>query len=77
MYIIEGVFDMKWYPDGSVSRMKSAFTQPLNTEHGVIAFMKEQRPFFSIKITDTDTNKDVTVGFLKLVDQRNAVNDPD
>jgi len=77
MYIIEGVFDMKWYPDGSVSRMKSAFKQPLNTDHGVIAFMKEQRPFESIKITNTTTNADVTVDFLKQVDPRSAVNDPD
>jgi len=64
MFEISGVYAVKFYPDGSVSRMKKAFKMVVNTEHGVMAFLDEQRPFETIQIKDPDTKKDLTTYFL-------------
>ena len=64
MYEISGVYGVKFYPDGSVSRLKKAFKMVVNSERGVMAFYDEQRPFESIKIRDPDTKVDMTEYFL-------------
>ena len=64
MYEISGVYNVKFYPDGSVSRMKKAFKMVVNTEQGVMAFYDEQRPFESIAIKNPDTKADLTEYFL-------------
>ena len=64
MFEISGVYAVKFYPDGSVSRMKKAFKMVVNTEHGVMAFLDEQKPFETILIRDPDTKKNLTEYFL-------------
>lgn len=64
MYTIKGIYAMKFYPDGSISRTKKAFETTLNSENGVMAFLDEQRPFLELKIIDAMTKKDVTKYFL-------------
>ena len=64
MFEISGIYAVKFYPDGSVSRMKKAFKMVVNTERGVMAFLDEQRPFESVQIRDPDTKEDQTEYFL-------------
>ena len=64
MFEISGVYAVKFYPDGSVSRMKKAFKMVVNTERGVMAFLDEQRPFEEVLIRDPDTKEDHTEYFL-------------
>lgn len=64
MYEISGVYAVKFYPDGSVSRNKKAFKMVVNTEQGVMAFYDEQRPFESIQIRDSNTRENFTEYFL-------------
>ena len=64
MYEISGIYAVKFYPDGSISRSKKAFKMVLNTESGVMAFLDEQKPFQDVQIKDTDTKKDLTEYFL-------------
>lgn len=64
MFIIKGVYAVKFYPNGSVSRNKNSFTMPLNTEKGVMAFIDEQKPFESIQILNAETKEDLTKYFL-------------
>lgn len=64
MYEISGVYAVKFYPDGSVSRHKKTFKMVVNTEQGVMAFYDEQRPFDSVEIKDSDTKEDFTEYFL-------------
>ena len=64
MFEISGIYAVKFYPDGSVSRMKKAFKMVVNTERGVMAFLDEQRPFESVQIKDPDTKEDLTEYFL-------------
>lgn len=64
MYTIKGVYGVKFYPNGSVSRNKTAFEMTLNSEGGVMAFLDEQKPFDTVKITKTETKEDLTSYFL-------------
>jgi len=64
MFEISGVYAVKFYPDGSVSRNKKAFKMILNTESGVMAFLDEQKPFQSIIIQNPETKEDLTEYFL-------------
>jgi len=64
MFTIKGIYAMKFYPDGSISRTKKVFEMTLNSEQGVMAFIDEQKPFLEIKVTNTETKKDVTKYFL-------------
>lgn len=64
MFTIKGVYAMKLYPDGSISRTKKAFQTTLNSEQGVMAFLDEQKPFVEVKITEVGTKKDMTKYFL-------------
>ena len=64
MFEISGVYAVKFYPDGSVSRLKKTFKMVVNSERGVMAFYDEQRPFESITIRNPDTKVDVTEYFL-------------
>ena len=64
MFEISGIYAIKFYPDGTISRYKKAFKMVVNTEHGVMSFYDEQRPFESIEVKDSDTKKDFTEYFL-------------
>jgi len=64
VYEISGIYAVKFYPDGSLSRNKKAFKMVVNSERGVMAFVDEQKPFESIKIKDPDTKEDFTEYFL-------------
>lgn len=64
MFEVSGIYAIKFYPDGSLSRYKKAFKTVLNTESGVMAFLDEQRPFESIQIKDPETKEDLTEYFL-------------
>jgi hypothetical protein len=64
MFEIEGIFAEKFYPDGQISRLKRTFKMQLNTEHGVMAFIEEQKPFYQIAIRDLTINEDKTEYFL-------------
>ena len=64
MYEISGIYAVKFYPDGSVSRTKKVFKMVLNTESGVMAFLDEQKPFQDAQIKDVETGKDLTEYFL-------------
>lgn len=64
MFEISGIYAVKFYPNGSLSRYKKAFKMVLNTESGVMAFLDEQQPFEEIKIRDPETKEDFTEYFL-------------
>jgi len=64
MFKLEGVYAVKFYPNGSVSRSKYAFKMHLNSESGVMAFLDEQRPFLEVKITEIETREDKTDYFM-------------
>lgn len=64
MFTIEGIYAVRFYPNGSISRDKRAFKMTLNTEDGVMAFLDEQRPFLEVKITNAETKEDLTTYFL-------------
>jgi len=64
MYEISGVYAVKFYPDGSLSRTKKTFKMIVNTEHGVMAFLDEQKPFLSVQIKNPDTKENFTEYFL-------------
>uniref|UniRef100_A0A6M3L010 Uncharacterized protein n=1 Tax=viral metagenome TaxID=1070528 RepID=A0A6M3L010_9ZZZZ len=64
MFTITGVYAVKFYPTGSVSRDKSAFKMTLNTEKGVMAFLDEQKPFVEIEITNAETKENLTKYFM-------------
>jgi hypothetical protein len=64
MFTISGVYGIKLYPNGSVSRLKRAFAITLNTEKGVMEFLDEQKPFSEVKIVDSITKEDKTEYFL-------------
>ena len=64
MFTIKGVYEVKFYPNGIISRYKTAFETTLNTEKGVMAFVDEQKPFLEVKIVQAETNKDLTSYFL-------------
>ena len=68
MFEIKGVTEEKFHPQTSdIIRMQSAFTMPLNTEKGVVRFLREQRPFKQLTITEIETKEDKTQYFLDLV----------
>jgi len=64
MFTIEGIYAVKFYPNGSVSRDKKTFKMTLNTEGGVMAFLDEQKPFAEIKIINAETKENVTKYFM-------------
>lgn len=57
MFKLEGILDDKFLPDGSIIRMKSRFSLPLNSEDGVLRFIEELKPFAEIKITEDKEDK--------------------
>jgi len=64
MYEISGIYAVKFYPDGSLSRNKRVFKMVVNSENGVMAFLDEQQPFESIVIKDPSTKEDLTEYFM-------------
>ena len=62
-YRIEGIYGIKFYQD-EILRDEKPFTQYLSTEWGVLAWVEEQSPFVSIKITNLTTGEDVTEDFV-------------
>ncbi len=64
MFEIKGVYGIKFMTGGQVIRGKSAFTQILNSEAGVMRFIDEMKPFDSITIKEIETKKDMTEYFL-------------
>jgi hypothetical protein len=50
MFRITGEYDQKIGPKGEIIRMPSAMDVTLNTELGVIRFLKEMGPFKTITI---------------------------
>jgi|GEM_PF-5922321 len=66
MYELKGVFAEKFHPEGQILRMKGLFTQHLNTEDGVVRFIREQRPFAELTVIDI-SGEDRTEYFLEEV----------
>jgi len=64
-YKIEGVFRLKAHPSGTILRKEKMFTQYLNTEAGVILWLKEQLPFKEITVYNLETRRDVTKEIIK------------
>lgn len=67
MFQIKGVIAEKFHPNGEFLRLQSAITMPLNTEAGVVRFIREQRPFKNLEIVEVETKEDKTRYFLALV----------
>lgn len=59
-YKIEGIYDIKVASNGAVLREPRTFEQYLNTEAGVILWLKEQVPFKEFQVYDLVTRKDIT-----------------
>jgi hypothetical protein len=57
---IEGVYRMKLHPTGAILREEKMFTQYLNSEAGLILFLREQTPFKELQVFDLVTCKDIT-----------------
>lgn len=57
---VEGVFGLKAHPTGAILREEKMFTQYLNTEAGLILFLREQTPFKELQVYDLVTRKDIT-----------------
>lgn len=73
MFEIKGVIAEKFHPVTSdIIRMQSVITMPLNSEKGVVRFVREQRPFKTLEITNIETKKDMTKYFLGLVEVEDA-----
>ena len=51
---------MKAHPTGAILREAKMFTQYLNTEAGLILWLKEQTPFKELQVYDLVTRKDIT-----------------
>jgi len=51
---------MKLHPSGAVLREEKIFTQYLNTEAGLILFLREQTPFKELQVFDLLTRKDIS-----------------
>jgi len=66
MFEIKGILDLKLDNRGFILRSKSFFTKTLHTEDGVIRFLKEQRPFLNLRVTNNNTSEDVTSYFLDM-----------
>ncbi|MFC1912117.1 hypothetical protein ACFLXG_03065 [Chloroflexota bacterium] len=60
---IEGVFGIKAHPSGAVLRNEKTFTYYLNSEAGVLSWLKEQLPFKELTIYDLTTRRDETKKF--------------
>ena len=67
---IEGVLGMKLHPSGAVVREEKMFTQYLNTEAGLILFLREQTPFKELQVFDLVTRKDISK---EIIDKANGV----
>lgn len=65
MYTITGVFATTWAPTGQVLRTQKMFKQIVLTEHGVLNFIDDHKPFSEIKVVDA-LGKDVTEEFVNL-----------
>ena len=63
-YKLEGVFGIKAHPSGAILRNEKMFTQYLNSEAGVLLWLKEQLPFKEITIYDLVTRRDETKQFI-------------
>ena len=66
---IEGVYGMKAHPTGAILREEKMFTQYLNTEAGLILWLKEQAPFKELQVFDLSTRKDITK---EIIDKANG-----
>ncbi len=71
MYYLEGIYAEKIMPNGQILRFKNYFKITLNTENGVLEFIKDMKPFSQIKITDPYTKEDFTEHFLSMKEQIN------
>ncbi len=69
-YKLEGVFEVKAHPSGAILRNEKTFTQYLNSEAGVLLWLKEQLPFKDLSIYDLVTRRDETK---KFIDKFNGV----
>jgi len=67
MFEINGVLSEKFHPQGQIIRMKNSFKMHLNSDKGVVRFLREQRPFAALSIKEVGTDEDKTEYFLKLV----------
>lgn len=66
-YKVEGVFSIKLHPSSAILRQERTFEQYLNSEAGVILFLKEQTPFKELQVFDLTTKKDVTKEIIEKV----------
>jgi hypothetical protein len=67
---VEGVFSIKLLSDGAILRQERTFEQYLNSEAGVILFLKEQTPFKELQVFDLVSRKDITKA---TIDKANGV----
>jgi hypothetical protein len=67
MFRITGEYDQKIGPKGEVIRLPSVIDVTLNTEPGVLRFLKEMRPFKSINIRDSATKENRTDYFMSIL----------
>lgn len=63
MFRINGTYPSRIGIDG-IARPPSTFDQHVNTEKGVMVFIKENGPFATVTVTDTTTKEDKTKYFL-------------
>ena len=63
-YKIEGIYGVKAHTSGAILRDEKAFVQYLNTEAGVLLWLKEQIPFKELTVYNLVTRKDETKQFI-------------
>lgn len=69
-YKIDGVYGLKLTPSGAVLRDEKVFVQYLNSEAGVLSWLKEQLPFKDLCVYNLETHRDVTK---EIIDKFNGV----
>lgn len=69
-YKIEGIYGLKLTKSGAVLRGEKVFVQYLNSEAGVLSWLKEQLPFKEFSIYNLETRRDVTK---EIIDKFNGV----
>lgn len=63
-YKIEGIYGIKVHPSGAILRGEKLFTQYLNTEAGILLWLKEQIPFKELAVYNLVTRRDETKQFI-------------
>ncbi len=63
-YKLEGIYGIKVHPSGAVLRGEKLFTRYLNTEAGVILWLKEQIPFKELAVYNLVIRRDETKQFI-------------